>query len=311
VIKLPTLVRYLKRRAPDLVHTHTLVPGNILWRLACRIAGIPLVNHIHIENYFGERRVKARLVRLLDTLTASIPARHIAVSWHTARTLVEQGYPTERLTGVHNGVPCPDREIVPEDFPALSDSKPIIGCVARLCERKGQADLLKVFPRVLDLFPDATLWLIGKDQQTGGEYERALKRLAESLDVAERVVFWGHQDDPAALMEKMTVLVLPSYDEGCPLVLLEAMSLGVPVVATRVAGVPELISDGETGYLVSPGDQELLADRIIRLLVDSDARRRLSERGRERVMEDFTREHMVGKVQSVYSGILVSCPRND
>jgi glycosyltransferase involved in cell wall biosynthesis len=304
LIRLPRLVRYLRRLAPDLVHTHTAVPGNILWRLACKVAGVPLVNHMHIENYFGRRSFKARLVRFLDTLTSSFPACHIPVSEHTARSLEKQGYPKERLFVVHNGVSWPGLRVAPVDRAADVCSKPVIGCVGRLCESKGQADLLRAMPRILETFPDATIWLIGKDQHTGGQYELRLKRLAESLSVGEHVVFWGHRDDVLELMGRMGVLVLPSYDEGFPIVLLEAMSLGVPVVATRVAGIPELVDDGEMGYLIAPGDLAALAERIVRLLADPDSRFRLGERGRQHVSEHFTREAMLDKVRSIYAMIL-------
>lgn len=304
LVRLPKLVRYLWRLAPDLVHTHTTVPGNVLWRLACGAAGIPIVNHIHIENYFGRRRFKARLIRLLDTLTSSIPTCHIAVSQHTAQSVEAQGYPKGRLLVVHNGISLPDLRVIPAEPSVSGRGHPVIGCVGRLCERKGQADLLKAFPRILEFFPGTTLWLVGKDQQTGGEYEVVLKRLAESLGIGERVIFWGHRDDVLALMNGMSVLVLASYDEGFPIVLLEAMSLGVPVVATRVAGVPEMIKDDETGYLVSPGDLRALGDCIVRLLADPELRLRMGERGRRETLERFTVERMLAKVRPVYARIL-------
>jgi len=305
LIKLPRLVCYLRRVAPDLVHTHTTASGNILWRLACKVAGVPLISHMHIsKNFFGRRGTKARLVRFLDTLTSSFPVCHIAVSKHTARSLGEQGYLKERLFVIHNGVSQLGLRGVAVDHSATVRPRPIIGCVGRLCEKKGQADLLKTMPRVLEVFPDATLWLIGKDQQAGGEYELILKRLAESFRVEERVVFWGHRDDVLELMDRMAVLVLPSYDEGFPIVLLEAMSLGVPVVATHVAGIPELVNDGETGYLVAPGDLDALADRIVRLLADPDLRLRLGQRGRQHVMEHFTKERMLDKVRSIYAMVM-------
>ena len=98
--------------------------------------------------------------------------------------------------------------------------------------------------------------------------------------------------------------MLPSYDEGFPIVLLEAMSIGLPVVASHVAGIPELVTDGETGFLIAPGDTEALATRVVVLLGDSDLRSRLGRLGKQRVDKMFNRSRMLEALRSVYSDIL-------
>ena len=119
----------------------------------------------------------------------------------------------------------------------------VIGCVARLAESKGQRELIRAFAELASKHPTAQLWLVGKDQQTNGRFEAELRSLAEALGISGQTEFWGHVEDVQALMQRMTVFVLPSLTEALPVVLLEAMSLGVPVIATDVAGVPEIITD--------------------------------------------------------------------
>jgi glycosyltransferase involved in cell wall biosynthesis len=303
-LHLPRLITYLRHIQPDLVHIHTTVPGNILWRLACRVIGVPLINHIHIENYFGPVGVKANLVRHLDTFTARIPKCFIAVSRYVSDMITKQGYQKERVHVVYNGVPWEVQSV--RDTASVSKDKNalIIGCVGRLCESKGQKDLILAFSNILDDYPSATLWLIGKDQQSGGKYEIELRSLAGSLGISNRTVFWGHQDDVRRFMEQMDLLVLPSYDEGFPIVLLEAMSLGVPVIATRVAGVPEMIMNEETGILISPGNIDEMAESMKRVLSNPSLRKMLGEKGRQEVSKKFRKAAMLEEVRKIYASVM-------
>jgi glycosyltransferase involved in cell wall biosynthesis len=300
--RMPALVRFLHRTRPDLVHTHIMVPGNILWRMACRALGVRLLNHVHAENYFGRESVKASLVRRLDTWSARWADRFVAVSQHTATTLASQGYPPGRLRVVYNAVPWES------DPPARPDnatpSEKVIGCVARLAESKGQRELLRAFAELAPKHPTAQLWLVGKDQQTDGRFEGELRSVAEVLGLTDQTKFWGHVDDVQALMRRMGVLVLPSFTEAFPVALLEAMSLGVPVIATEVAGVPEIVTDEETGLLVPPGDVKTLARAMDPLLCDPGFAASLAERGRASVTSRFTKEKMLAEMRGIYSELL-------
>jgi glycosyltransferase involved in cell wall biosynthesis len=257
---------------------------------------------VHAENYFGRDGVKARLVRRFDTWTASRADRFVAVSQHTATTLIKQGYPRERVRIVYNAVPW-ESEPPGRSFGGTGPQK-VIGCVARLAESKGQRELIRAFSELASRHPSAQLWFVGKDQETGGRLKAALRSLAETLGVSDRTVFWGYRDDVKELMQRMTLLALPSHIEAFPMVVLEAMALGVPVVATKVAGVPEIITDGETGVLVPPGDVGALSQAMDRVLSDSDLARSLGERGRESVTSKFTREKMLGEMRAIYSELL-------
>jgi glycosyltransferase involved in cell wall biosynthesis len=300
--RVPKLIRFLRRTRADLVHTHVMVPGNILWRIAGRAAGVRVLNHVHAENYFGRDGAKARLVRRFDTWTASRADCFVAVSQHTATTLIGQGYPRDRIRVVYNAVPW---ESPPTTGPhPASGAPPVIGWVARLAESKGQRELIRAFSELASRHPSAQLWLVGKDQQSGGRFETELRSLAETLGVSNRTVFWGYRDDVKELMQRMTLFVLPSLTEAFPVALLEAMALGVPTVATEVAGVPEIITDGETGVLVPPGDVGALSRAMDRVLSDSDLAGSLGERGRESVTSRFTKEKMLREMRAIYSDLL-------
>ncbi len=298
---LAQLVRFLRSERPDLIHTHVTVSGNVLWRLAGLLAGVPVINHVHIGNYFRPGSLSGRLARWIDTRTARIPKRFIVVSGRIAEGLAAQGYQADRIVMVPNGV---DAESF---FPRNGmDGRPgaVVGCIARLCRTKGQAVLLDAFARLDPGLGPAELWFVGEDQETGGAYRKVLEDQARDLGILDRVKFLGHRNDVAPLLGEMDMLVLPSFDEGMPLVLLEAMASAVPVVATRVGGVDELVDDGVDGVLVAPGDAADLANAVSRLLGDPGLRTRMGESGRKKAAERFTLTKSIDAVCGVYEEAL-------
>jgi glycosyltransferase involved in cell wall biosynthesis/ubiquinone/menaquinone biosynthesis C-methylase UbiE len=274
----------------DLVHTHGHFAVNTVARIAARIAGARVVSHMHIENSF--RGGFARHAQIaLDNFTARLCSAIIAVSEATRRSLILQGYPADRVLTVHNGISL---DVAPVSPRRLAHGRVVIE-VGRLAEVKGQRTLLEALIHL-----DASIVLVGSDLEQGGEYERALRAYAEELGVANRVVFAGHRDDVAELLEGSDVLCLPSSAEGLPMVILEAMVRGRPVVATAVGGTPELVLDGQTGLLVQPRDPVALAAALSEILDDTAYARRLGEAGRARVRESFSAEGMSKRVLTVY-----------
>lgn len=284
------LARLLRRRRADVLHTHTLAAANALARLAGAAARVPVISHLHIENHF--RPATRRLLSGLDNTTARLAARLIAVSESTKRAYERQGYPRGRIEVVYNGVD------LPANGPNRRNELPRIGEIARLCDVKGQRELLHALARL----PDARLVLAGRDLEQGGAFQDALERESERLGIRERVEF-GFHDDVPALLETLDVVALPSWTEGLPLVLLEAMARGRPVVATPVGGTPEVVTDGETGLLVPPRDPEALAEALRRVLDDRDLARRLGEAGRERVAQRFTAAEQERRILLIYDDV--------
>jgi glycosyltransferase involved in cell wall biosynthesis len=284
------LARLLRRRRIDVLHTHTLAAANALSRLAGAAARVPVVSHLHIENHF--RPSTRRVLAGLDNVTARLAAGLVAVSEDTKRAYERQGYPRGRIEVVYNGVDVPANGASPHNEPAR------IGEVARLCDVKGQRELLHAVAQI----PEARLVLAGRDLEQGGAFQAALEHESDRLGIRDRVEFGFHEDVPA-LLETLDVVALPSWTEGLPMVLLEAMARARPVVATPVGGTPELVTDDETGLLVPPRDPQALADALRRVLDDPDLARRLGEAGRARVAERFSADEQARRVLAIYDDV--------
>ena len=156
--------------------------------------------------------------------------------------------------------------------------------VGRLSQLKGGVPLIQAMARAHVRFPDAELLVIGD-----GETRSLLEQMAAEAELGEAVKFLGFrtQDEVRAALATADFLVLPSFAEGVPVTLMEAMASGVPVIASRIAGIPELVEDGVSGFLIPPGDVRSLADRIGLLLEDADLRSRMGEAGRAKVRAEF------------------------
>lgn len=292
-----TLARLLRDRRVDVLHTHTLAAANVLGRLAARRAAVPVVSHLHIENHF--RSATKPILRRADNASARLCAALIAVSEDTRRAYERQGYPP-RIEVVYNGVALDGA--TPAGLRGrlgIPDDAPLVGEVGRLCDVKGQRELIEALAKV----PSAHAVFVGVDLERGGEYQRELERTAERLGVRDRVVFAGRIEDAGRLLADLDVLALPSWTEGLPLVVLEAMARKRAVVATPVGGTPEVVVDGVTGLLVPPRDPDALADALRRLLADAPLRARMGDAGYERVRARFSADAMTGRVLAIYDAV--------
>lgn len=279
------------------LHTHTLVAGNVLGTLA---APGPVIRHLHIENHF--RPITRPPLRRLDNATARRCARLVAVSEDTRRAYERQGYPQGAIEVVYNGVELDGAGPPPglRAELAIPADAPVVIEIARLCDVKGQRELIQALP----LLPGVHALLLGKDLEQGGAFQLDLEREAAQLGVGDRVVFAGHRDDARAALAEADLLVLPSWTEGLPGVVLEAMAQGRAVVATPVGGTPEIVAEGETGLLVPPRDPRALADAVARLLADPELRRRMGAAGRTRVAERFTVGAMTKRMLAIYDEVM-------
>jgi glycosyltransferase involved in cell wall biosynthesis len=298
------LARLLRRERIDLLHTHAAIASNVLSRIAARLAGVPLVSHLHIENYLPAGRLRPAALRALDNATARLAARIVAVSRDTRRALLAQGYPAPLMEVVPNGIHLVGHYGNGSGRTALAelgvpDGVPVVGEVARLCDVKGQRDLIAALTRL----PDVRAVFVGEDLETGGAYRHRLEREAEVLGVRDRVVFAGYRPS-APILAELDLFVLPSWIEGMPVTVLEAMAHGKPVVATPVGGTAEVVVDGETGLLVPPRDPERLAEAIARVLADREYARHLGEAGRARVAERFSADAMARRILEIYDEVV-------
>ncbi|MBX3011955.1 MAG: GT4 family glycosyltransferase PelF [Caldilineaceae bacterium] len=283
----------LRQRRPAILHTwlfHANIPGRLLGRLA----GVPII--IGSEHTMGqEGKLRQRLNRLTAPLADQIIciAQKVADFAHSAI-----GIPRAKLVVIPNGVDT--QSFAPPPTPPTTDRQPrIFGFVGRLHPVKGLPFLLEAFAQVVAQCPEQQLWLIGE----GSERQR-LAQQRDALGLTKHVTFWGARQDVAALLQQMDLFVLPSHWEGMPMVLLEAMAVGLPVVATAVGGTPEVVVPGETGYLVPPADPPALAQALLRFCHDPALCQRLGAAGRQRVEQHFSIEQNVAQTVALYEKLL-------
>jgi glycosyltransferase involved in cell wall biosynthesis len=175
----------------------------------------------------------------------------------------------------------------------------VIGAVSRLAWKKGVSHLLDAVPSLLEAVPEVTVLLVGDGPLRGD-----LEAQAARLGVAGRVLFLGPRRDASTLLPAFDVLVLPSVVEGMSNTLLEAMAARLPVVATDVGGNPEVVVDGETGFLVPPGDPGRLAAATLKLLQAPEMARDMGAAGRRRVEAHYRADAMVRRIEGLYDGLL-------
>jgi glycosyltransferase involved in cell wall biosynthesis len=237
-----------------------------------------------------ERGLHALLARRVDAVaTVSSTLRDNLVRY--------EAFPRDRVHVIKNGValrpPTRDREALRADLGL--GLRPTAGIVARLAPVKNHELLLGAWKLVLEGCPEAVLLVVGN-----GSQESRLRAQAASLGLGDAVRFLGFRLDIPELLQALDVFVLSSRSEGLSLTLLEAEAAGLPIVATRVGGNPEVVCDGESGILVPSGEPRPLAEALARLLQDPALRARMGERGRSLYREHFTLEAMVRGYERVY-----------
>ncbi|HYB73175.1 MAG TPA: glycosyltransferase family 4 protein [Candidatus Sulfotelmatobacter sp.] len=296
------LRRLLRRGRFDIVHTHTSKAG-FLGRLAARLAGVPRILHTphgHVfHGYFGPpatwafiglERWAARFTERIITLTDAEAEQHLAlrVGRPGQYVTIPSGVNLGRVRAAAGGGPQVRRALgIPADAP-------LVGAASRLAPVKGLAHLVAAMPEVLVQCPAAHLALAGD-----GEERAALEAQAGALEVASRVHFLGFREDVDAVIAALDVFVLPSLNEGMGRVLVAAMALGVPVVATRVGGVPDVLEDGRQGLLVPPADPAALAKSIAAILGDGMRAAAMGALGRARA-ERFSLQVMLERLGALY-----------
>ncbi len=301
-----TLVALLKRIRPDVLHAHSAKAG-LAGRVSAWLAGVPAVVLTVHNTIFHHRRSRWResIIALSERALAGLTDRIITVSEALGREIVvrEKIDPAKVVT-IYNGIVPeefsrdPDRDFL-QRITGIPAGKKIVGTVARLAPQKGVAHFIRAAAMMAKDSEEAVFLVVGD-----GPLRADLERLAGSLGLAERVFFAGERRDMPRIMPCLDVFVLASVTEGLPLTVLEAMAARRAVVATRVGGIPEVISDGVNGLLVDPGDVAGLAAAILALLGDRKKSRAMGERGRDTVLEKFTVEKMVGSMERVYADLV-------
>ena len=288
---------------PDLFHIHLSYFTSFYRKMAyfeqARATGAPVVVHVHapdLHAFHQASQVHAAAMRHVFTRADRV----IALSEDMARTIHRLAGPGAAVSVLYNPVDVAGG--IPERDP---DRPPIALFLGEIGQRKGAWDLVEAMPAVLDEVPGARFRVGGN-----GDVAR-LERRIDELGIGARVdvLGWVSGADKDRQLAEATLLTLPSYQEGLPMSILEAMGAGLPVVSTPIAGIPEAVIDGETGYLVAPGDPSALADRLTTLLRDPAGAARMGAAARARAQSVFALDVVATELDALWMDVLASDSR--
>jgi glycosyltransferase involved in cell wall biosynthesis len=294
------LLHICRRERVSIWHGHDY-KSNLLGLVVRRFWPMRLVTTVH--GWVHQTR-RTPLYYRIDRFCLPRYERVLAVSSDLYNQCRSSGVPADQCLLIENGIDCAEfcrrrtTGEAKEDL-GLARRRLVLGAVGRLSAEKGFDLLIRAADQLLEDGFDLELLIIGE-----GDERKRLEALIDSLGRSDHIRLLGYRADVRELYEAMDIYALSSIREGLPNVVLEAMALEVPVVATRVAGLPRLIADGDNGLLVEPGDLARLTQTLARLLVDTQMRRRLSRAGRETIETHYSFAARMDKVRAVYDDLL-------
>lgn len=289
------LLRLFRARSPDIVHVHSRRGADIWGGLAARMCGIKSVISRRVDNPEARGIVKYKYGMYDRVITISQGIRDV---------LLKEGVPEEKIHCVPSAVDwenyqqdC-DRTWFEQEFDLPDFARPV-AMIAQFISRKGHDCLIRAMPSILRECPEARFLLLG----TGGLYHSCRDRIREmGMEYAVRMP--GFRDDLEKILSCLDLVVHPAQMEGLGVSLLQACAAGVPVVATPVGGIPEIVVQDENGYLVPVQDSERLAAAVVELLKDEPKRQEFARAGRSRVREKFDIQSMVKGNYRVYQELI-------
>ena len=287
----------IKEFSPDIIHAHSTKAGLIarFWSAVLNVKPIIFTAHgwaFTEGREYWKRFLLAQIEKLAGYVTDKIICvsefdRKLALKFKVARE--------DKLVVIHNGVDPNEFFKISRDY-RKSSNEVIVTFVGRLAPPK---DLLLLIDAI-KLVPEIKLQIVGD-----GELRQQVEGYIFKNALRDRVILLGERFDIPKILAESDIFVLPSRWEGLPLTIIEAMMSGLPVVATRVGGIPELVDDGVNGYLVPSRDVNALAKAIRKLVSDVELRERMGKAGREKAIEKFTLDKMLSKIAQVYEDVLI------
>ena len=286
-----TLARHLRSHKVTVAHSFDFY-ANVMLIPAARLAGVPVIigSHRQLGDLLSpmKRLVQSMLFRLCD--------RIICNSHAAARSLFGQGIPKSKVAVIHNGLPDKAFAEVAPAFPR-APGKLRIGMIARMNDPcKNHVVFLRAASRLAAEFPSIEFLLVGD-----GSLRTSLEDISRQLGLAERTRFLGVRDDIPAIMASMDISVLPSTSESLPNAVLESMAASLPVVATEVGGIPELVREGETGFLIPPNDEDRLANALRALVMHPRLRTQFGKRARSLARDTFSMDAIAQQYEQLYA----------
>lgn len=302
-IYLPALASLILRRRYEIVHCH-LLGANLLAKPLAALLGVPIrINHDHCND---KRANPHGIVATADRLANRLSTHICAVSETTRSFLREsENIASDRVSTIHNGInletfqPRPHLRSSTRSRWDLPEDAFVVGGIGRLTYQKNFALFLEIASAVIQHHPHAVFVIAGT-----GEDDPALREQAANLGIGSQIRFLGHIEEISLLYPALDVLLLPSRYEGLPITVLEAMAVGLPIIASRLDGIAEVLVDGESGCLVEPGDRDAFVASIYRSISDPDRSRRYSEVALAKVRKEHSAEAMTRAVESIYNHAL-------
>lgn len=302
-----SLYRIFLQEKPAIIHTHTSKAG-ILGRWASFFARVPIVVHTpHGHIFYGYHgKVKTKVFILVEKVTAIITDRIIALTKREKEDHIQFNISKpDKFVVIHSGVNLEDfsknfdntEELKGDLGIPITDS--IVGTVGRLVEIKGHRYLLDAARLVLNKMPNTTFLLIGD-----GYLMTELISHASAMGIENKVIFAGWRSDVPQLINTFDIFVLSSLNEGMGRVLVEAMAMGKPIVASDIGGIPDLVKDGANGILFPPRDVDAMAEAILKLLLDRELRRKMGNEGKKLAYPAYDTSVMVRKIEGLYEKLL-------
>ena len=281
------LAKIMKKACPDVVHTHLDVIKYAV--AAAKLAGIKKC--VHTVHNVADKEAEGRVQKIINTI-------YFKLGWSTPVALSPEvqgsilsfyGLKKDQVPVVYNGIDlsrCAPKETYHADAITLVH-------IGRFNEQKNHEGLLKAFQKIRQRYPDCSLNLLGD-----GELRESMESLAKELGIAENIRFLGSQSNVHPYLQSADIFLLPSRYEGMPMTIIEAMGTGLPIVASAVGGVPDMITNEESGLLV-PCDADAVSEAVLRLMADEKLREKLGRKAKEESCR-FSAEYMAEQYCSAY-----------
>jgi glycosyltransferase involved in cell wall biosynthesis len=304
VTLIPKLIRFLRKERVHILQS-TLFYADALGPISARLAGVPVVvswetcSHHHLFFNPVHRGLAYRLaMKFVDKVV--VVSNDVRKSIESIRKVdplriktIHYGVDLKRFENISQSLNKKKREI------GLNSEYPIIGIVARFDEIKGHRYFIEAFNEIVLKYPKSKCLLIGD-----GECRANLEIQCQDSELTKNVLFLGFRNDVVELLTILDIFVLPSISEGLPNAILEAMACTVPVVATNVGGIPEIITNNVTGKLVQPRNSKDLANAVLQLLENNKKMRKIAENGRNFIKNEFSLNKQVQQFEALYEYLI-------
>ncbi|MBU0533482.1 MAG: glycosyltransferase [Candidatus Omnitrophica bacterium] len=291
-----SLVKLIKKEKINLIHCNEFWV-NPYGVISAKITCIPCITHIRTS--LDIKKIKNYLLAYSDKL--------ITVSNETRKPIEKFPKIFAKTTTVYNGVDIKDfNPNIKGDYVKkelnIAPEEIVIGTIGQLYPDKGQKTFIQAASIVLKTYPATKFFIVGEAKKE--RYKTQLQDLVDKLGIKDKVIFTDNRNDIPQILASIDIFALPTLKEGFARVIIEAMACAKPVIATRVGGNSEAVVDKMSGFLIPVNSPDVLAQKIIELIQDEDKRKSMGSIGRERVVNNFSLEHYVKKIEKIYEEFL-------